>query len=164
MKALLFTLCLLAVASAFGCTWTQGPLAPVREVNDASLPTKVLIAARTSDFKNDLLDDLLKRITSDTTYIIVVPLDQLRPDHAEIYAAVVIIDRVWAWRPSRTTRAFLKACKGKANIVLALTATDPDTPCARYGIDAVTSASPKGRPALVAKEIAAAVRRIVEQK
>jgi menaquinone-dependent protoporphyrinogen IX oxidase len=103
----------------------------------------ILIASDGSAFKQAVVAKIVDWARETKHPTEVVDLKGLKAEKAAEYRAVVILDRVWAWRLSGSTRKFLKALseEQKGRVIVVSTANDTDWRLKEKGLHAITSAS-----------------------
>jgi hypothetical protein len=109
---------------------------------EASL--RILIAANISEFKNQILEGLVKHYT-DSCSIRVINLTNIKNVKSTDYDAIVLIDRALAWTLFNVSiRKFvdtLEPVREKEKIVIFLTAGDTKWKLQLNGVDGITAAS-----------------------
>ncbi len=138
--------------------WPQKDLEPA-EYNDPSLPRRLLVAARRSDFKAEVVRLLVDDLRGDRVYIRVIGVNQLRHAAANQYQAVVIVSTTMAWTLDPKVTRFLERMADKSRVVLITTSSDGEWLPGKDAYDALSAASRIDDAARIAPEAAAAVRR-----
>lgn len=119
----------------------------------------IIIAAvrgRTSEFKEAIIHGLVERY-KDTCTIEVMDVSKAEQLMAKSYNVLVLVDRCgWGMRFNAEVKEMVDELD-KENIVLFVTAGDPDFEYSYAGIDAITSASEKEREQEVIREISAKI-------
>ena len=124
----------------------------------------MIIASDSSEFKDTIRNRIIQRYQNDGT-IDVVNIQRLREINPLDYDVVLIIDTTLAWsgfNPSLNT--FLEDHEYKDNVVVFMTAADPDWTYSYQGVDAITSASVVENEDLKVEEIAQQINQILEIK
>jgi hypothetical protein len=123
--------------SSYSCT---------RGVNETRLSHEnpmfsMIIASDSSEFKDNIRNRVIQQYQNEGN-IELVNIKRLKDIDPTDYDVVLILDTCLAWsgfNPSVNT--FLENNKSKDNVVLFMTAGDPDWTYSYQGVDAITSAS-----------------------
>jgi hypothetical protein len=134
------------------------------ELADAGAGKRVLIAARSSAFKDALVDKLLEGLKARRCGARAIDLGKLDPKAAEGFDAVVIVDRCWAWSLSRSVERFLAAAPKERRIVLVVTSGNGQWRPKGAEPDAVTCASKPGEGDRAAAEALAKLAALLEKR
>jgi hypothetical protein len=124
---------------------------------------EMIIAGDSSEFKDSIRKRLIEPYR-ERANIEVVNIDKLETIRPENYDVVLIMDTTMAWsgfNPSLKT--FLETNPQKDNIVLFMTAGDPDWTYSYRGVDAITSASEMENEEIKFLEIARQIDRLVKR-
>lgn len=150
MRLPLFPALLLALCPGLwlpGCAttstvWPQDDIGTF-EMKDPSLDRRLLVASRTSDFKDEVVRRIQEDLRDRPVYVKFIGVDNLRREKASDYGAVVIISTCMAWELDREVLRFLKQNPEQGNLILLTTSGDggwlPDGEGRRY--DALSTAS-----------------------
>ena len=127
----------LVVLFPFSCTRS------VKEMRVSSEDSRfnMIIASDSSEFKDSIRNRVIQHY-QDESNIDVVNIKRLKEINPLDYDVVLIIDTCLAWsgfNPSLNT--FLEDNETKDNVVVFMTAGDPDWTYSYKGVDAITSAS-----------------------
>ncbi|MBN1898903.1 MAG: hypothetical protein JW827_09010 [Spirochaetes bacterium] len=123
----------------------------------------MLIAGLKSEFKEPIINSLVRKYR-DECRIELDSLKRLDNIESEDYDVILVIDECWnSMYFNFKTRKFLKNCKDKDKIVLFITAGDPDWTYIVDGIDAVTSASKKGKEKEIIEKIVNKINHILNK-
>jgi hypothetical protein len=101
----------------------------------------MIIASDSSEFKDNIRNRIIQQYQNEGN-IELVNIKRLKDIDPTDYDVVLILDTCLAWsgfNPSVNT--FLENNKSKDNVVLFMTAGDPDWTYSYQGVDAITSAS-----------------------
>lgn len=130
------------------------------ELNQAFLEDKVLIASRSSEFKNAIIEKIEEAMKNDSVYVKFTGLKKLRDEDHDRYNAIGLINTCMAGGMDPIAKDFLKNQKGKNNIVILTTSGGGDwLPKMKHqNFDAIASASEKDNVDSVAKEIIDKIR------
>ena len=137
LKVALWLAISLTFISTFSCT---------RGVKETRMAHKgagftMIIASDSSEFKDSIRNRIIEQY-QDEGNIDVVNIKRLKDINPLDYDVVLIIDTTLAWsgfNPSLNT--FLENNEIKNNVVVFMTAADPDWKYSYQGLDAITSAS-----------------------
>jgi hypothetical protein len=101
----------------------------------------MVIASDSSEFKDSIRNRVIQQYQNEGN-IEIVNIKRLKDIDPTDYDVVLIIDTCLAWSGfNPTLNSFLEDNQSKANIVLFMTAGDPDWTYSYQGVDAITSAS-----------------------
>ncbi len=116
---------------------------------------RVLLASRTSGFKDALIAELRTSLAHDGASLKVIGIGQLGDVNAEQYDAMVVVGSCIAWGLDNNVQAFLDGQKDRSKIILLVTSGDgkwvPDGK--KLDVDAVSSASRADEIETVAYEV-----------
>lgn len=145
--------------------WPQGDI-QIDELNDPVLEKKVLVASRSSEFKDAVVAEVKEAFSSEPVYMKFVGIDQLKKENAEDYSAVVIISTCIAWKLDRHVNRFLNDHDDQSNMIVLTTSGDGDWLPKKDGrnFDAISSASKDDKTSEVAETIVLKVRSLLEEK
>lgn len=124
----------------------------------------MIIASDSSEFKNSIRNRIIQHY-QDEGNLEVVNIKRLKEINSLDYDIVLIIDTTLAWsgfNPSLNT--FLEDNQFKDNVVLFMTAGDPDWTYSYQGVDAITSASVVENEDGKFEEIRQQIDQIIENK
>jgi hypothetical protein len=155
---------LITIATLFLCgilatlLWPQTDIAPA-EIKTSDMPVKVLIASRSSQFKEAVIKKIEEIYGNDSVYIKVTGIRQLHTEDAGKYNAVILLNTCMAGRMDRIVSSFLKKNPAKTKIVVLTTSGDgvwlPGN-CSSF--DAVASASKVDNVQAIAENIVKKIR------
>ena len=101
----------------------------------------MLIASDASEFKDRIRERIIARYQPDAS-IHIVKIKRLKDIDPTDYDVVLIMDTCLAWSGfNPSLNEFLETHASRGNIVLFMTAGDPDWTFSYQGVDAITSAS-----------------------
>jgi len=117
----------------------------------------LLIGGVTSEFKDNIVSRLVDRY-KDQGNINLVDYDKLQQVQCEDYDVILVVDDSEAWTLwNFSLKSFLKKTENCNNIVLFITAGDPDWKYRYKDLDAITSASIVGEEDKVFNELTAKI-------
>lgn len=159
----------LAASLLTGCAaprafWPQKDMAASQTAPSADAPT-VLIASRSSDFKNALVERLGATLTSRGIGLKIIGVEALETIDAHDYDAVVVINTCLAWGLDRDVQGFLDRQSRYDHILVVTTSGKGDWLPARTNqdVDAISSASTLSEAGGVAGNIAAKIYAILQK-
>lgn len=116
-------------------------MAPAKEfeVNDPSLEHRVLIATQGSEFKDQLVNGVVEKLSSRPAYIKVIDVTKLQQQQPDDWTVVLVIHTWENWQPQEDAGKFAAQYKEKNNIVFFCTSGDGGYKI--EGVDAITAAS-----------------------
>jgi hypothetical protein len=135
-----------SVASAFSIPhlfWPQRDIQPAM-LNDSTAEHRVLVASRSSPFKDSIVAMLKTRFASRSVFVRFVGLKELDRQDAAGYDAVVLINTCMSWDPDRRVLRFLHRNRDAHGRIIVLTTSGSGhwEPRKRGRVfDAVTAAS-----------------------
>jgi hypothetical protein len=134
--------------------------APAREVNPAGAAGHVLIAARASEYKEEVVALVCEELKQDDAHVLVTGVGALADHSADNYEAVLIINTAMAWTLDPEVQSFIDRFPDHDTIVVFTTSGDggwlPEETDAAY--DAVSGASDMATTDEKAAELAELVR------
>jgi len=135
-----------------------------REWNDPSARKRVLIASRSSEFKNEVVSELEASLRGeDDVYVKVIGVEALEREDVTPYGAVVLVNTCMAWQMDPAIASFLKEHPDNGRVIVLTTSGDGEWKPRKKGqaFDTVTSASAEYDPDAVAGQILEKVRRLL---
>jgi hypothetical protein len=138
--------------------WPQKNIA-LRESADPSMDTQVLVASRSSDFKDAVVERIRQAFENEPVYIKFIGLDDLKHEDGSRYKAIVLINVCIAWGLDPKVEGFLEDREDHSNIIVLTTSGDGDWLPDLKGrnFDAISSASRMADVNAVAGEIIAKI-------
>jgi len=129
------------------------------EQNQPSLEKKILIASRSSEFKNAVLEKIKEEFKNDSVYLKLTGLKKLKGEDIGSYNTIVLINTCMAGGMDPIAKGFVKRRKDKKIIVLTTSGDGGWLPKIKdQSFDAVATASEKDKTDSVAKEIIDKIR------
>lgn len=124
-------------------------------LNEQHQTQKVLVAARSSEFKEALVAKIKANYQDQPVFVRFMGLNQLKQESAGDYRAVVLINTCWSWDMDRNVKAFLKRTKNQNNLIVLTTSGSGDWQPKKkeQNFDAVSAASQKANVDVVAATI-----------
>lgn len=133
--------------------WPQKDI-ETSELNKQSFDKKIMIAARSSDFKNSVLEKIKEEFKGDSVYIKLTGLKNLKGEDIGSYNALVLINTCMAGGMDPIAKGFVKNQKDKKIIVLTTSGGGGWLPkIDDQSFDAIATASEKEKTTPVAKKI-----------
>lgn len=151
--------CIVAVFFLVGCAFPQHfwPQKDIVGSDAGSIPGQqdVLIASRSSDYKQLLVEELQKQLFSAGIPHKTIGVGQLRGIDASSYSAVVVINTCLAWGLDHEINGFLNRQQQTANIILLTTSGEGTWLPDKQGrdFDAISGASVKTNVGDVAQDL-----------
>jgi len=135
-----------------------------REVNQPSMDERVLVASRSSEFKNALVARIEEAYADRTVYVKLIGLSELEGEDASQYAAVVLINTCMFWELDPDVKAFLDRHENHANMIVITTAGNPEWEAEREGrdFDAISSASQMSEVEDLSGQVVEMIGRLLE--
>jgi hypothetical protein len=134
-----------------------------REAAYGGADQSLLIASRTSEFKDAVVGGIEQAFKGQSMSITVIGLKDLRDESAEDYDAVVLVNTCIAWSLDPQVDTFLHKYRGTGNIVVFTTSGDGHWEPKKQNreFDTVASASEMARVDEVTAEIVGKVRALL---
>ena len=143
--------------------WPQDSISS-NELNEPSLSKKMLVAARSSKFKDAVVARIEEAFAAEPVYMKFIGIDELKDEDGADYTAVILINTCIAWGMDRHVEGFLKRHEDQSHMVVLTTSGDggwlPDMKGRNF--DAISSASEVNRVDTVAEEIVGRTRLLLE--
>ncbi|MBD3185132.1 hypothetical protein GF312_22825 [Candidatus Poribacteria bacterium] len=166
MKNLLIAIALLTICFVLmGCVsvphiiWPQKDI-KAKAINEPTYDKKVLIASRSSDFKDVVVKKLVESFKDEKVFIKLIGMENLEEEDGNDYNAVVMLNTCMAWDMDRNVKKFLKKHDDQSNMIILTTSGDGDWLPKKDGqnFDAISSASKKANIDKAVGDIAAKVQ------
>lgn len=133
-------------------------------VNASTLEKKLLIASRKSDFKDQVVEDILAEFRDKPVYMKITGLNKLETESAGDYSAVVILNTCMAWGLDRNVQAFLKNNPDQDRLIILTTSSNGKwaPKMENRTFDAISAASRIERADSVASDIVQKIQKLLE--
>ena len=124
-------------------------------INEPSLKKSILIASRSSEFKDAVVKKIGESFAKKPVYLKFIGLSDLAQEDVSGYSAIVVVNTCIGWGIDRKTKSFLDKTEKQDNIIILTTSGDGDwkPKMENYSFDAVSSASELVKTDEVAEEI-----------
>jgi hypothetical protein len=157
-----FLCCLLLSCSLPRLFWPQGDIENA-EIVPAGAKHRVLVASRSSGFKDALVERIREDLEAEKVSMRFVGVQKLKYEDPRDFDAVVIINTCIAWGMDPQVDGFLNKNRDAGNIVVLTTSGDGKWAPDKRGrlFDAVASASEMARVDEAAEEILRKVRELL---
>jgi len=109
------------------------------EINDRNESQKILIATQGSEYKNDVVKDVVESLRGKTAYIKVIDVSLLQDVQPDQWNAIVVLHTWEIWKPEENARVFLKKYYSSEKIFVVTTSGSGEEKI--EGVDAITGAS-----------------------
>ena len=125
------------------------------ELHESSLDQKVLVAARSSEFKQAIVDKIKEAFQDKPVFVKFIGLGEIKKEKAEQYNAIVMINTCMSWDMDRSVHGFLDQHEDHSNMIVLTTSGDGDWLPKMKGrnFDAISSASKKANVEEIANQI-----------
>ncbi len=136
------------------------------DLNESSLDKKVLVASRSSDFKQAVVDKIKLAFQDKPVYVRIIGLGEIENEKAEQYQAIVMINTCMSWDMDRSVHGFLDRYEDHSNMIVLTTSGDGNWLPKMKGrnFDAISSASKNVDLDKVAGEIIDKINRLLGNK
>lgn len=116
------------------------------EIGDINAGRKVLIAGVTSEFKQNVITEVIEAFETQDYYLKIIGLSQLDREETEQYGAIVLVNTYMAGRIDKRVAEFLQKDPTNPKAIIFYTIGDENNPPSGRNkpdikVDAVTSAS-----------------------
>ncbi len=118
----------------------QGVIEPF-QVGNPDTMNKILIASQGSEFKNNLLDNLVQQLETEDNYLYVVDCTKLDSENVADWDAIVIIHSAQMHELPGAAELFLKRAADHSKVMLVSTSGAGDDKIEGFAVDAVSTAS-----------------------
>ena len=136
-------LCLAIVVVVGFLAWYQAHfsmgVAESYTVGENTAPNRVLIATQSSEFKNAVVDGVVKSLSNRPVHLKVIDIVDLQTADASRWDAVVVLHTWEKWEPPAEVETFIVRWRSKKNFVVLATSGAGDQKI--EGIDAIATAS-----------------------
>lgn len=145
--------------------WPQGDIQQV-ELNDPSFEKRALVASRSSEFKDAVVNKIRDSFKGESVYVKFIGIDKLKKEDGTKYSAVVLISTCMGWKLDRTVNGFLNRHEDQGNIIVLTTSGDGDWLPKKKDrhFDAISSASQPVRVNEIADEIITKIHLLLEEE
>ncbi len=142
--------------------WPQSDIDAYEKIYGAA-DKSLLVASRSSDFKDALVKRIEKAFEHESITIRFVGLQRLKYEDADAFDAVVIMNTCIAWGMDPQVDGYLNKYRGASNIIVLTTSGDGNWLPGKHNreFDAVASASEMARVDEVADRIVQKVRALL---
>ena len=118
----------------------QGVIVPFK-VGSPNAKNKILIASQGSEFKDNLLETLVKELKSDDKYLYVVDCTKLGDEIFSDWDVIIIIHSAQIHKMPRESELFLKRSVDLSSVILVSTSGAGDDKIEGFEVDAISTAS-----------------------
>jgi hypothetical protein len=168
-RYLLFSILFLSTGMMqLGCSaphmfWPQKDITSY-ELKESSLEKRVLVASRSSEFKDAIVDQIRNAFKDEPVYVKFIGIEQLKEEDGANYSALVLINTTMSWGMDLEVKAFLNRHQDHKNMIVLTTSGDGRWLPKMEGrnFDAVSAASKKANVDDVAGTIIAKVERLLQ--
>lgn len=148
-------ICLIGLIFIISCVQDMGLL----EEGNRDASRKVLIAGQSSEFKEDVVNKVVKTLGTEEYYFKIIGLAELEKEKTKEYGAILLVTMIMARQIDGRVMQFIQNDPDNPKIIVFYTIGDQDYPPPQPDIkvDAVSSASLSNRVNEVAEELAALI-------
>ena len=148
-------LCLIGLFFIISCVPDMGLL----EEGNRDASRKVLIAGQSSEFKEDVVNKVIKTLGKEEYYFKVIGLSELEKEKTKEYGAILLVTMIMARQIDGRVNQFVQNDPDNPKVIVFYTigAEDHPPPKPDIKVDAVSSASLSSRINEVAEELAALI-------
>lgn len=144
--------------------WPQKDI-EISEVNEPALEKKVLVASRSSEFKDAVVGKIKEAFKDEQVYMKFIGVELLEKEKATDYDAIVMINTCMSWDMDRNVKGFLKRHEDQSNMIVLTTSGGGDWMPKMKGrnFDAVSAASKKEKVDEIASNIVDKIRLLLQK-
>jgi hypothetical protein len=134
------------------------------ELNQPSLDKKILVASRSSEFKQAIVDKIKEAFQEKPVYVKFIGVREIKKEDAAQYHAIVMINTCMSWDMDRSVHGFLDRYKDHSNMIVLTTSGDGGWLPKMKGrnFDAISSASKKVKIDEVANKIIDRINSLID--
>ena len=118
----------------------QGVIEPF-QVGNPNATNKILIASQGSEFKDNLLKNLVQELETEDNYLNIVDCTKLDDENEPDWDAIVIIHSAQVHKMPKEAELFLEQSSDLSNIILVSTSGAGDDKIEGFEVDAISTAS-----------------------
>ena len=118
----------------------QGVIEPF-QVGNPQAQNRILIASQGSEFKNNLVQNILVQLKSNQKFFSVIDCTKLGDENKEDWDAIIIIHTLQIHEMPEEARIFLSEANNLSKVMLVSTSGAGDDFVEGYDVDAISSAS-----------------------
>jgi len=118
----------------------QGVIEPF-QVGNSQAKNKILIASQGSEFKENLLKNLVQELETENNYINIVDCTKLDDENEPDWDAIVIIHSAQVHKMPKEAELFLKRSVDLSKVILVSTSGAGDDKIEGFEVDAISTAS-----------------------
>lgn len=122
----------------------QGVIEPY-QVGNPNAEVKVLIASQGSEFKNNLVEQIINKFNDQNTYFSVVDCTSLEDKNEKEWNAVIIIHTMQIHEMPKEAKMFLSEVDDLSRIMLVSTSGGGDDMVQDFNVDAISAPSRPGK-------------------
>ena len=111
------------------------------QVGDPNAKYKILLASQGSEFKDQLLNDIVQQLESDTVFLSIVDCTSLEKEEILDWNAIVIIHTTQIHGMPKAAKNYLTKIPDLSKVVLVTTSGGCDEVVTEFDVDAVSTAS-----------------------
>ena len=135
---------------------------PTKEINNpAEFSTHILIATQGSEFKNAVLDEMVKTLTVMEPYIKIIDVSLLEEIDYKDWDAICIMHTWEQWRAPKSVEQFVKRLPDQHDVVILTTSGTSDSKM--FEVDGITSASELTEVESVANQLVSRIKAAMAQ-
>ncbi len=118
----------------------QGVIEPF-QVGNPNAENKILIVSQGSEFKENLVQNLVERLKDDNNYLNVLDCTELDSEKVADWHAVLIIHSAQIHKMPKEAHLFLENATDLSNVILVSTSGSGDDKIEGFDVDAISTAS-----------------------
>ena len=144
--------------------WPQKDI-KISEVNEPALEKKVLVASRSSEFKDAVVKKIKEAFKGEQVYMKFIGVELLEKEKAADYDAIVMINTCMSRNMDRNVKGFLKRHEDQSNMIVLTTSGGGDwmPKMKERNFDAISAASKKEKLDEVAGDIVGKIRILLQK-
>jgi hypothetical protein len=123
------------------------------EINNQNIENKLLVAYQGSEYKNNLVDVIVKNLKDKSYYIKGIDVKQLKNIQVSDWKYIIIINSCERFQMNRAVVHFLKKLEDYNKIILHTTSGDSGWKTKKFDIDTISGASKNNNVQYITNEI-----------
>jgi len=135
---------------------------PTLSINDPALEAKVLVASQGSDYKREVVANILDTFRESDVYIKVIDATQLTDVQAPNWDAIVILHTWEMWKPQLNAAVFIKRTVDKDKLIILATSSGGEEMMEE--VDGISSASVLSATTKDSQQIIQSIRDVLKDK
>ncbi len=124
-----------------------------RQIGNPKAEKRIIIASQGSDFKNRLLEELLKNLNRENRFFYILDCTQLHKEDLKQWDACIIIHTTQIHGMPQAAESFLEISNDFSKVILVTTSGGGDELVTKYDVDGISTASRMSKIPGIVKEV-----------